>query len=92
MRRAERRLLRINDELARLNSEEELAAGELNMHRHIDDDTRRDAAVSEAPADRAEAYQSAKDVARFEKVIARIRRRRERLEARRRKLLGRLGD
>jgi hypothetical protein len=92
VRRTERRLLRIGDELARLKNEEELAAGELNMHRHIDDDMRRDAAVSEAPADRADAYQSGKDVARFERVLTRINRRRARLEERRRRLLGRLGD
>lgn len=85
-------MLQLNDELARLRKEEELAAGELEMHRHLDDDTRRDAAVSDSPADRADAYQSGKDVARFERVLERIRRHRARLEEKRQRLLDRLGE
>jgi hypothetical protein len=88
----ERRLLRLNDELERLAEEERLAAGELEMHRHLDDDARRDAAVSDSPVDRADAYQSGKEVARFERVLVRIRGRRAKLEMKRQRLTGLLGD
>ena len=88
----ERRLLRLNDELERLADEERLAAGELEMHRHLDDDARRDAAVSDSPVDRADAYQSGKEVARFERVLVRIRGRRAKLEMKRQRLTGLLGD
>ena len=90
MRRIERRILRINDELAGLRREEALVAGELEMHRHLDDDARRDAAVSDSPVDRADAYQSGKDVTRFLRLLSRIRKRREQIEGKRRRLLARL--
>jgi len=92
MKRVERRLLRLGDELERLAEEERLAVGELEMHRHLDDDARRDAAVSDSPVDRADAYQSGKEVARFERVLERIRRRRTKLEVKRQRLTGLLGD
>lgn len=91
MSRTERRLARLTDELERLRREEELVAGELEMHRHIDDDARRDAAVHGTPGDRADAYQTEKDVRRFERALDGLRRKRERLEARRDRLLLRLG-
>ncbi len=92
MKRIERRLLRITDELAALSREEELVRGELEMHRHLDDDARRDAAVYETPVERANAYETRKDVDRFKRALAEIARRRERLEERRLRLLRRLGD
>lgn len=87
----QRRLLRVNRELERLRREEELTAGELEMHRHIDDDAQRDAAVHGTPADRADAYRTERDVSRFRRALEDIRHRRRRLEARRDRLLDKLG-
>ena len=50
-------------------------AEELQVHRHIDEDAQRDAAVSGNPLDRADARETAGDVARFEAVIADLDRR-----------------
>ena len=61
------------------------------MHRHLEDDARRDAAVSESPIDREDARDTAADVARFSGLVAELRRRRGRLEAKRDRLLTRLG-
>ena len=90
MRWVERRLLHVSDELERLRREENLTAGELGMHEHLSDDAVRDAVVSEAPSDRAEARQSEKDVARMQSALADVRRRIERLNAKRERLLERL--
>jgi len=38
-----RRLFRLNERLGRLAEDERLAAAELEVHRHLDDDARRDA-------------------------------------------------
>ena len=91
MRRSERRLFRLNDELHRLRRDEGLTAGELEMHRHLDDDARRDAAVSDSPLDRADAHQTSKDVRRMEAALADIRRRIAEVEAERDRLLSTLG-
>jgi len=91
MRLGERRLFRLNDEIAALGESERLAEEELGFHRHLDDDTRRDAAASGSPIDRADLRDTSGDVARFERHLAELRARRERLEARRDRLLGRLG-
>lgn len=90
MRRIERRLLRLNEALQRLRREEELVAGELDMHRHLADDAGRDAAVSGTPDDRADARDTSRDVARFEEALAAVRAKVVRLEAKRDRLLGRL--
>ena len=92
MKVSERRVLRINDELVRLRREEQLTLGELEMHRHIDDDAVRDAAVTDSPEDRADARRTGQDVARFERVLERLRQRIANLEERRRRLLARLED
>jgi hypothetical protein len=86
-----RRLFRLNERLARLAEEERRAAAELEVHRHLDDDARRDAAVSGSPIDREDARDTAADVARFERLVANLQRRRRRLEAKRDRLLARLG-
>jgi hypothetical protein len=91
MRLIERRLLRINDELERLRREQELVAGELEMHRHLADDAVRDAAVYEG-LERAEARDAAKDVQRQEKALAATRKQIARLEEKRDKLLDGLGS
>ncbi|MGD2052125.1 MAG: hypothetical protein PVI35_06585 [Acidimicrobiia bacterium] len=91
MRRIERRLFRLNDQIAALRRDEVLARQELEFHVHLNDDATRDALVSDAPLDRADARETAGDVARFEAHIARLEERRRRLEERRDRLLGRLG-
>ena len=91
MRRSERRLFRLNDELHRLQHDVELTAGELEMHRHLDDDARRDAAVSDSPLDRSEADQTARDVQRMETALRSLRRRITAIEHRRERLLAKLG-
>ena len=90
MRRIERRLLRLNDELLRLRRELEQTAGELEMHRHLDDDARRDAAVSDSPIDRAEANQTAGDVRRMGAAVDHLSRRLRETEAERDRLLSEL--
>lgn len=91
MRRAERKILAINDTLAELVDERRLVAEELVYHRHLDDDAQRDAAVGDAE-DRALAYETANDVRRFERVLAGIDKKIEGLETKRAKLLDRLAD
>jgi uncharacterized protein YhaN len=90
MGRVERKLLRINDELAALERDRYLVAEELEYHRHINDDAQRDAAVSDHPLDRADARQTAADVARFEARLAELDDRRQRLIAKRGALLAKL--
>jgi hypothetical protein len=91
MRRSERQLFRLNDELQRLRRDLELTGGELQMHRHLDDDARRDAAVSDSPIDRAEAHLTAKDVRRMEAALEDLRRRIAQAEIERDRLLSQLG-
>jgi hypothetical protein len=87
----ERRIFRINERLGRLTEDERLAAAELEVHRHLDDDARRDAAVSDSPIDREDARDTASDVARFERLLVSLQEKRRRLEAKRDRLLARLG-
>jgi hypothetical protein len=87
----ENRLFRLSERLERLAEEERLAAAELEVHRHLDDDARRDAAVSGNPIDREDARDTAGDVARFERLVAGAQEKRRRLEAKRDRLLARLG-
>ena len=89
MGRIERRLFRINDEIAHLSEELRLAEEELQIHRHLDDDARRDAAVG-GPIEREDARITASDVDRFEKVIGGLQERIDRLERRRAQLLAKL--
>ena len=92
MRRIERKLFRINDQLASLREAQRLAVEELGFHRHLHDDAARDAAVSNAPLDREDARETGADVARMELHIANIGTLIERLEGRRDALLAKLGD
>ena len=89
MRGIEKKLFRVNDDIARLRREVELAEGELNMHRHLADDAERDAAVYEG-IDRAESRAASKDVAALKRALDRGRRDLERAEVRRLDLLQRL--
>ncbi|HEY7282297.1 MAG TPA: hypothetical protein VID47_11960 [Actinomycetota bacterium] len=90
VRRTERRLFKLNEELARLRRDEELTRGELEMHSHLHDDDQRDAVVSDAPADRFDARQSGKDVVRLQRALDDLRSRIDRVERHRADLLARL--
>jgi len=91
MRRLEKRIFRLADEIARVSEEIRLAEEELAILRHLDDDARRDAAVTGSPIDRDDARVAAQDVARFERHVMSLRERRAELEERRRSLVERLG-
>ena len=91
MRRIERRLFQLNDEIAALRRSEELAREELIFHEHLNDDAQRDAVVSGSPIDRADARETGADVARFQRHIAKLVRTREKLEAQRDRLIEKLG-
>lgn len=70
MRRTERRLFTLNDEIARLAAELRQARAELDNHRSLADDAARDAAVYDTPFDREDLRDTTADVARFERVVA----------------------
>jgi len=89
--RIERKLFRLNDEIAALMEEERLVLEELGYHRHIADDAQRDAVVGDAD-DRAFAHEIEGDVPRFERALEGLRARRARLEEKRTELLARLED
>lgn len=91
MKRVERRLLKVMDELATLEREQRLLEGELEMHRSLHDDAVRDATVHETPVDRDNAYESEKDVRNFERALALLTARRASLESKRDRLQLRLG-
>jgi len=90
MARREERLFRINDEIARLREEVRLTAEELRIHRHLDDDARRDAAVG-GPIEQEDARDTAADVARFQRLVDDMEGKVTALEAKRVRLLERLG-
>lgn len=90
MGRAERRLLALNDQLASLLEEERQVADELSYHRSLADDAARDAAVFADPIERENAAVTAADVRRFERRLAKIVDQRQKLEARRTRLLEKL--
>ncbi len=71
MRRIERRLFRLNDQMARLREEAALVRAELDRHRLIDEDAQRDAAVGNY-IDREEAALTAADVRRFDRSLRSI--------------------
>ena len=87
MRRIERKLFQLGDEIAALQGAEALAKEELIYHQHLNDDAQRDAVVSDHPIDRADARETAGDVARFERHLDDLRRHRQRLEKKRERLL-----
>ena len=90
MRRLERRLFAINDEIASLQESARLVEEELSFHRHLNDDAQRDAVVSGRPLDRADARETSGDVRRFERNLAQIRERLAALQAKRDRLVKRL--
>ena len=90
MGRREERIFRLNDEIRSLARDEDLAAEELIMLQHLDDDAQRDLATYDQPMDRADAKETSGDVDRMEQHIVDLRRARERLEEKRDRLLDKL--
>ena len=90
MKRVERKLFAIGDRLAKVEGELVLAREELVYHQHLDDDAQRDAAVSGSPIDRADARETAGDVARFEALIRKLESERASLQEERTRLLAKL--
>ncbi len=92
MGRREERLFRINDEIAALRRDEHLAFEELIVLGHLDDDARRDAATSGSPLDAADERETSGDVARMERHVDELRAARESLEAKRDRMMRKLGS
>ena len=90
MGRQERRLFALNDEILLLDEEIVRVADELSYHRSLADDAARDAAVSDAPIEHENATMTARDVEQFEGRHRRLVNKKERLDARRQRLLDRL--
>lgn len=89
MRQA-RKLFAIADELQELAAEERRVDEELAMHRDIAEDAVRDSLVSGGDVDRLDAGLAEADVRRFERRLAEIFRRRDKLERTRARLLAKL--
>ena len=90
MKRIERKLFRIGDEMAAIDEAIRLAREELIFHDHLNDDAQRDAAVSDSPLDRSDARETASDVARMQDHIESLEISRRRLQIKRQKLLAKL--
>ena len=91
MRRIERKIMKISDQLAALREELRLLTEELNYHQHLDDDAQRDAALGDAE-DRALAYETTNDRLRFERLVRETEARIDKAEIRRARFLTDLGD
>ncbi|NND03156.1 MAG: hypothetical protein HKN91_10245 [Acidimicrobiia bacterium] len=90
MRRIEKKLFQIGDEINALDEAIRLAREELVYHDHLNDDAQRDAAVSNSPIDRADARETAGDVDRMRAHITGLEGARDKLQRRREKLLNKL--
>ena len=91
MRRKERRVLALTDEIARLHDTLDQVHAELNLLEHLQDDAVRDAAVG-GPLEREDARDGARDVARFRKLAVELSGQIETLDAKRVRLLAGLTD
>ncbi|MGD2102820.1 MAG: hypothetical protein PVG83_11375 [Acidimicrobiia bacterium] len=89
MKRIHRKLFRLNDRIEELRREAAGVAAELEHHRSINDDAQRDAAVGNY-IDREEAGLTAADVRRFERALAEINVRLDKLTAKRDRLLAKI--
>jgi len=89
VKRIHRRLFRLNDKIAKLESEIAGITAELEYHLSINDDAQRDAAVGNY-IDREEAGLTAADVRRFEKTRTDLEAKRAKLSAKRDRLLATL--
>ncbi|MEA2024780.1 MAG: hypothetical protein U9N79_10910 [Actinomycetota bacterium] len=87
MGRREERIFRLNDEIRALVRSEDLAAEEMIMLEHLDDDAQRDLATYDQPMDRADAKETSGDVERMKQHVEDLRREREKLERKRDRLL-----
>jgi hypothetical protein len=90
MGRLERRIFKLNDEIAAIERAIDLTREELRIHEHLDDDARRDAAVG-GPLERDDARETSRDVANFRRLLDIQSRHREALVRKRDRLLARLG-
>lgn len=91
VRRIHHRIFSLNDRIEAIDGEARQVAAELEYHRAINDDAQRDAAMGNY-IDREEAGLTSADVRRFERALARLADTRNRLAAKRNRLLTRLPD
>ena len=91
LKRVHRRIFRLNDKIDALEKEVLQTSAELEYHRSINEDAQRDAAVGNY-IDREEAGLTSADVRRFEKTIADLDAKREKLETKRDNLLATLPE
>ncbi|MEK7252793.1 MAG: hypothetical protein AAB198_06075 [Actinomycetota bacterium] len=89
MRRTEKRLFALTDEIARLHEELRQTQAELDVLQHLDDDAVRDAAVG-GPVEREDARETTRDVERFRRLVINLSSTIDRLEAQRAALMTRL--
>lgn len=89
MKRAEKRLFRLTDEIRALDEEERLLVAELAEHERLHHDARLDAIDGDAD-DRASFAEIAPDLQRFQRAVDDVRRRRAALEEKRATLLAKL--
>lgn len=82
VKRIHRRIFRLNDKIASLEQEVGQVSAELEYHRSINEDAQRDAAVGNY-IDREEAGLTSADVRRFEKTLAELNAKREKLSSKR---------
>ena len=90
MKRTEKKLFAIADRLEALAAERANVVAELDTLRDIAVESQSDAMYYDEALDRIDARLTAGDVARFEKVLARLDSERDGLEATRATLLGKL--
>ena len=91
-RRLSKQVFAVNDRLKHLDREEARVSAELDYHRHLADDAVRDAAVIGSSMHQGEAERALADVDRFERALDEIDYRRQVLEAKRNRLLDRMGS
>ncbi|MBA3361302.1 MAG: hypothetical protein LC739_00230 [Actinobacteria bacterium] len=87
MRRVEKKLLKVLDELEALATQRRLVEAELEAHRHINDDAQRDAAMG---IDRLEALSTRAEVTRFKRLAQDIALRQRQLEETKTRLMSQL--
>jgi len=91
MGRLERRIFALHDEIDRIAAELRQAEAELDVHRHLDSDAQRDAAVYDSPLDREDARETTADVVRFERLVDHLIAKIEEVTAKRDRLLEKFG-
>jgi hypothetical protein len=80
----------LNGRIAEIDEEILQAGAEVDMLRHLDDDARRDALVTDSSEDRQVARMTAKDLSRAERYVERLRRERAKLVEKRDKSIQKL--